>query len=471
MRTTNPYRKLLSDTFLFPVSTFGSKILTFLLTPFYTHILSEAEYGVTDLLIQTGNLLIPIVSMGILNGVMRFGLDKGPDPRSIFTTGLIVILLGNLILALCLPLFQYIGISWDYAVLLLLYVMMANLHSLCGMFSQILGRIRLFALSGILCTGIAVGCNILLLAVLRMGVTGYILANVMADAVSAVVLFFAAGLGRFIRLSQIQGKLAKQMFQYCLPLVPVTVCAWIINISDRYFISYLIGAAATGLYAVANKIGSILSIASGIFTSAWQLSAAEDRSKEERAHFFTNVFSVYEAGTLILASLLSLVSPFLMRFLAAPGYFEAWRYAPVLLLSTALSCLSSFFSSVYVTEKRSVAALLTALAGALVNLVGNSLLIPLWGMMGAAVATCASYLALFFARAFHSRTLIRIQWNIPRFIFSIAAMVLQCVMIEYGHAVWAYICAAGVAVLHIRPIQKALRSGLIQSLQPKRSAK
>ena len=60
-------------------------------------------------------------------------------------------------------------------------------------------------------------------------------------------------------------------------------------------------------------------------------------------------------------------------------------------------------------------------------------------------------LVLFFSCAFHSRALIRIQWNIPRFIFSIAAMVLQCVMIEYGHAVWAYSCAAGVVALPIRP--------------------
>ena len=471
MRTTNPYTKLLSDTFLFSVSTFGSKILIFLLTPFYTHILSEAEYGVTDLLIQTGNLLLPIVSLGILNGVMRFGLDKGTDPRSIFTTGLIVILLGDLILALCLPMFQHIGIDLNYAVLLFLYVMMANLHALCSTFSQALGRIRLFAVSGILCTGIAVGCNILLLVVFPMGVTGYLLTNVIADAVSAVVLFFAAGLGRFIRLSQIQGKLVKQMLRYCLPLIPVTVCSWIINISDRYFISYLIGAAATGLYAVANKIGSILAIASGIFTSAWQLSAVEDRSKAEGERFFTNVFSLYEAGTLILASLLSLFAPFLMRLLAAPAYFEAWRYAPVLLLSTALACLGSFFSSVYVTEKRSVAALLTTLAGALVNLVGNSFLIAVWGMMGAAVATCASYLVLFFARAFHSRTLIRIQRNLPRFTFSIAVMVLQCVMIESGYTVWACVCAAGVAALHIRPIQKAIQSRLLQSLLPKRRTK
>ena len=54
------YRRLLSNTFLFSVSTFGSKNLTFLLTPFYTSILSDAEYGVTDLIIQTGNFLIPL---------------------------------------------------------------------------------------------------------------------------------------------------------------------------------------------------------------------------------------------------------------------------------------------------------------------------------------------------------------------------------------------------------------------------
>ena len=61
----NPYRKLISNTVLFGISTFGSKFLSFLLTPFYTRILSSAEYGVTDLLIQTGNLIIPLASIEI----------------------------------------------------------------------------------------------------------------------------------------------------------------------------------------------------------------------------------------------------------------------------------------------------------------------------------------------------------------------------------------------------------------------
>jgi O-antigen/teichoic acid export membrane protein len=205
------------------------------LTPFYTHILSESEYGVTDLLIQTGNFLLPIVSAGILNVVIRFGLEKDTNKTSVFTTGLTVILIGGILLSLCFPLLQNFGIQAEYTILLLLYVSMANLHSLCGAFAQALGKIRLYAISGILCTGLAVSCNILFLAVFHLGVTGYILSNVIADGVSALVLFVSARLWRYISPAEVQKELVKRMFQYCLPLIPVTVCSWIINISDRYF--------------------------------------------------------------------------------------------------------------------------------------------------------------------------------------------------------------------------------------------
>lgn len=156
------YRRLLSNTVLFSVSTFGSKILLFLLTPFYTSILTDAEYGVTDLIIQTGNVLIPLVSMGIINAVLRFGLDETTDLKGLFTTGLVVILVGEGVLALCYPLLQSIGLLSDYVLLLLLYVLMANLHAVFGAMAQAMGKVRLYAVSGILCTALVVALNILL---------------------------------------------------------------------------------------------------------------------------------------------------------------------------------------------------------------------------------------------------------------------------------------------------------------------
>ena len=125
----NPYQKLLSNTVLFGISTFGARFLTFLLTPFYTRVLSSAEYGVTDLLIQTGNLIIPLASVGIANGVIRYGLDRNSDKRTVFTTGLLATLAGFLLLLLVSPLLRQIPFLTHDLWLVLLYVLMANLHS------------------------------------------------------------------------------------------------------------------------------------------------------------------------------------------------------------------------------------------------------------------------------------------------------------------------------------------------------
>lgn len=426
------YRRLLSNTVLFSVSTFGSKILLFLLTPFYTSILTDAEYGVTDLIIQTGNVLIPLVSMGIINAVLRFGLDETTDLKGLFTTGLVVILVGEGVLALCYPLLQSIGLLSDYVLLLLLYVLMANLHSVFGAMAQAMGKVRLYAVSGILCTALVV----------------------------ALVLFGALGLWRYFQPAAVGRGLVKQMFRYCLPLIPATVCSWIINISDRYFISFLIGPDVSGLYAVGNKVASILLILSGIFTSAWQLSIVSERSKAEQEKFFSNVFSVYEAGALVGASLLMAASRLVMRFLAAPDYFSAWHYAPVLILGTAMACLGTFFASVYVAEKRSSATLVTTLAGAGVNLAGNALLIPLYGAMGAAVATLLSYLVILIARAVHSRSLLRVAWKVPRFVLAMGILLLQCVLVEWENTALALVCCLGILALYFRPLWRAWKTGI-----------
>ena len=128
----NPYQKLLSNTALFGISTFGARFLTFLLTPFYTRVLSSAEYGVTDLLIQTGNLIIPLASAGIANAVIRYGLDQASDKNGVFTTGLLTALAGFFLLLLVSPLLNQIPFLSGYLWLVLLYVFSANLHSVCN---------------------------------------------------------------------------------------------------------------------------------------------------------------------------------------------------------------------------------------------------------------------------------------------------------------------------------------------------
>ena len=454
------YRRLLSNTFLFSVSTFGSKLLLFLLTPFYTSVLSQGEYGVTDLIMQTGNILIPVVSVGITNAVLRFGLDAGSDRRCLFTTGLATVLLGEGVLFLLSPLLQGVGLLSEYTGLILLYVLMANLHGVCSSMAQALDRVRLYAGSGILCTALVVGCNVLLLSVFQLGIVGYVLSNIIADGLATLFLVFALKLWRYLRPASLDRRLVRRMLRYCLPLIPATVCDWVIQVSDRYFLSLLLGPAVSGLYAVSAKVATILLMLASIFTSAWQLSIVSDRSRGEQERFFSNVFSVYEAGVVAGGALLILAAPLVVDLLAAPEYFEAWRCAPLLVLGAVVSCLGAFFASVYMAELRSGATLLTALAGAGANLVGNALLIPRLGAMGAAGATLGAYLVILAARGIHSRRLLRVEWHLPRFLLALGLLGLQCWGMYGGRFPLALACCAGVAALYARPLWRGITTGL-----------
>ena len=459
----NLYRNLISNTVLFGISTFGARFLTFLLTPFYTRVLSSTEYGITDLLIQTGNLIIPIASVGIANGVIRYGLERSSNKASVFTTGILVTLAGFFVLSLASPLLDQLTFLSGHVRLVLLYVLAANLHSICNQFARALGHVRLFALDGILRTVLTILLNILLLAVFPMGAAGYVLANVLADGIAAVFVFSAAKEWRYLRLSSLSRSEAGRMLRYSAPLVPSTLCSWIINISDRYLIALLIGSAATGIYAVSNKVPNILMNVAGIFTSAWQLSALAVQPKAEKERFFSNVYAVYSAIAFVTASGVILTARLSTRLLAAPEYYEAWRYVPVLTLATTFACLGSFLSSIYMVEQRSTATLVTTMLGAACNLAGNFFLIPLWGSMGAAVSTLFSYILIFTVRALHTRSMLRIHWALHRLLPCVLLLCIQCVLMEREVPcllMWSCRCFAAVARINRRPLWRALRKAL-----------
>ena len=67
---------LLKNTIIFFIGNFGSKILQFLLVPFYTNILSTSEYGTLDLINVINMVLIPLITFNISESIMRFSMDN-----------------------------------------------------------------------------------------------------------------------------------------------------------------------------------------------------------------------------------------------------------------------------------------------------------------------------------------------------------------------------------------------------------
>ena len=432
----NRYKKLMGNTMIFAIGQFSSKLLVFLMMPFYTNILNTSEYGIVDAIINFAQILIPFACAGIYNGVIRFGLDKEYDKTSVYTTGLYVTMGGFIVLALVSPIFNLIAFLDGYVLTVLMYVLMSNFRRLNLEMSRSLGYNKTYAANGVANTFLFVVLNILFLAVFRWGVMGYVLANVCADAITGTFIFFQLKMYRYIaRPARINKRTARSIIGYSLPLIPTTVCNWIISMSDRYMLIYFIDTSANGLYAAAHKIPTILTIVATIFTDAWQISAVtEDRDKLES--FYSNVMAAFSSVAFILSSGIVFTAKLGITLLAADSYYEAWMYIPVLALSTTFALLAQYLATVYMVAKKTIMTMWTTAFGAALNVIFNAIFIPICGIQGAAIGTCLSYIALFAIRVVHTRKYIKIKWNVPKFAANFAILLVQTLVMLAEPQFW-----------------------------------
>ena len=393
------YRFLLSNTGLFFISTFSSKFLVFLLMPIYTSVLSPDQFNTVDLMTQTANLLIPLVSLGVPNSIIRFGLDKNYSRRGVFTVAALTYTMGFLCLLAFYPLIVKITYINQYVRYLYLYLLCSCARTLVQQFVRARTLTRLYAVDGILATVNTLFFVYLYLIKFNMGAMGYILATITADFISFLFLSIVSGSWRFFSLRKATPQLSKEMLSYCLPLIPTSIFWWITNVSDHYLVTAIVGAAAGGIYAISYKIPSIVNLVSTVFTEAWQISAVKEGQTEHPEEFFTSVFKAYQSIMFMGGAGLILICKPLVSFMVANEYYESWRFIPVLILATIFSSFSGFLSSIYMVQKDGKSNLFTMMAGALSNIGMNLILIPEWGAQGAAIATFISYAIVFVLRA------------------------------------------------------------------------
>ena len=438
MTTRGRFGKLFSDTVILAIGTFGSKLLVFLLMPLYTALLSPSQYGTAELITGTANLIMPFACAGITNGIFRFAAEKGTDREGVFSSGMVLLgagLCGTVLLgavALC------IGAAWRTEILLVvLYVLAADLQAVCAQYVRAVDRTRLFAVQGILNTLVTVGFNIPFLMAFDLGVTGYVLSTVVGNLLTTAFLVVSARLWRVFRLSHVSRTAMRELFRFSLPMVPTTICWLITDLSDRYLVSWFCGEAVNGVYSAAYQIPTIVNLVSGIFMRAWQFSAVvQSADGEECSRFYSQVFRGFLSVIFIGSGGLILLSPWLCRLLLNSAYHEAWRYMPTLLCSAALESVVSFLASVYMVRKKSMHSFLTAVAGTGLNLLLNFLFIPqtgtFGGALGAAIATLIGYAAVWVLRMADVPRLLRFRLYLPRQLCSLALLLAAAAVMTAG---------------------------------------
>ena len=166
-----------------------------------------------------------------------------------------------------------------------------------------------------------------------------------------------------------------------------------------------------------------------IFIDAWQLSAVDEYGDRKKARFFSKVFRVYSGGVFAVASALILFCQLFTKILVAPSYYDSWKYVPILIIATTYSCIVNFLASVYMAEKKSFMALLTASSGAVTNIVLNLVFIPKMGANGAAIATVCAFLMVFITRGANTRKYVKMNFQLPTMIVETVILIVQSALI------------------------------------------
>lgn len=425
------YKKLFSNTIIFAIGSFSSKVLVLLLVKVYTTYLSPEEMGINDVITQIANWLQPLVTLTVSEAIIRFGLDKAYNKIRVFTLGNIICFAGLAVLGIILPIVAISGVAdkylSGYSLLLYVYIFSSSLKLVYSTFVRALERVKLFAINGILTTFFTLAGTLLFMIGFKMGNTGYLLSIIVSDLISVVFLTFTAKLWRYLDFRRFDRELLHTMLQYSIPLIPAQILWLITNSSDSFMTTHYLGSEANGILSASYKIPNLVATVYLMFGQAWNMSAILENDSEDRDKFYTNVFNLNQCLLYILAAgCLMIVQPLTAVWLGE-SFQESVKYSPILIYSSIFSCFTTFLGSIYLASKETKRSMVTSLFSGIINVGLNIILIPRIGLYGPPISTVASYLAVFIIRGYDSRKLVPFDLKVKKIVINniiLAAMVI-----------------------------------------------
>lgn len=450
MPNNSASKRLAAGTAVYMIGNLMSKLLQMLILPIITAALVTSEYGYYDLIITTINLVTPIVTLQMIEGMFRFMFsDSEIEKKQTVSTVTFFLIAGCVALA---------AIIWTGSIVtdLVQYPMLIYLNyvsSIVLTYMQKLARCqqknKQFAVSGVLQTIAMLATQAVTLIVLKMGVDGMLIANFVSYLVSAGYLMLYLHIGDLVSFRAVDRATFKKLFQYSVPLVPNSICWWLVSSSDRYIITFFIDAAANGVYAIAGKFAQLLTFVTSVFQLAWQESAILEANSEERDDFYSKTFNSYM--TLLMGGFL-VVLPFVkiaMPLLLTEDYRIGYLYNPILLVGAIFSAFSQFYGSAYLVFKKTSGAFSTTIFAAAVNIAIGLGLVKHIGLYAPALGTAISFGMQWLLRAHQMREFFKVTIDKKKLAVLLAAMTLSIIVYYMDSVVVQCISVAVGAILFL----------------------
>ena len=424
-------KDLAKNTAIVSIGKICTQLITFLLLPVYTAVLSNEEYGVVDLLNTLTSLLLPIVTLQIEQGIFRYLIDcreNNEKQIKLITTiirFMIIQSIACIVIFLCVSPF----IHNEYK-----YFLMANL--LMGIFSSLLLQIcrglgdnATYASGSFITGAFTVVLNVIFIVAFRWGAYGMLGATAISNFICAVYIFLKRKIYKYIKPKQFDKTILKEIIKYSVPLIPNMISWWIVSASDRTIISAVIGIAQNGIYSAANKFSGVFTTLYSVFNLTWTESASININSEDRDEFFSKIldFVIRFFGCLCLGTIA--VMPFAFNILINEKFAEAYYQIPILILGSVFNILVSFVGSIYVAKKLTKEIAKTSIISAVINIFVNIALIKSIGLYAASISTVIAYALMFIYRWIDVKKYVK---------FNVNKILMFALTIMYGITIFTY---------------------------------
>jgi O-antigen/teichoic acid export membrane protein len=395
-------RKLASDSLIYGLGSVANQALAFLLLPLYTRYLTPADYGTLALVSALGGVIALFATLGIYSGLLRiFFLYEADAERADVVstawafTGVASVVVGSALFA-ATPALAPLVLDVEGSVVYLRYAIVLNCLQAMAATAlatlQAYQRPRPYVASTI--AGLVAGLfvSIYLVAVSGRGVGG-VLEGQIAGTVVQLAIAVAPTLRRL--RPALHGPALRQMLGFCIPLIPTNLAAWGLTLADRYFLKIYSTLTQVGLYSLGYRFGSVLD--TGFiqpFTRAWfpyLFSILDDPAHPEICARVLEYYTLV-GGAIVLV--LSLFGGEVIRLIADPSFLGAEPIIFWIGIGTLVRGMTYItVAGIHIHRKTHYSAVLFV-GGSIVNLGLLAVLVPAYGMLGAAWATILTFAGL-----------------------------------------------------------------------------
>jgi O-antigen/teichoic acid export membrane protein len=416
------------DTIYYGFGKAAEALATLILIPVLTRAFTPAQFGLWDVAMTFFMLTTTVASLALEPALAAYYFDtQNADERKIVAaTALLSRVFSSIFISIPVFIFsphisQVIFDTAEYAPYFRALAVTIPFFLALNMLKQML-RIDFapgkFNIVSIGFAGIYMALGVILVVNMKLGVNGILYAMLVAAVCSAIGGGILAS--KFLSLDFSAEKMGN-LLAFGIPLIPYLLAVWVIDSSSRYFLTKLSTLDQVGIYSVGAKISSIIVLFITSFQMAWAPVALSIQHQPDAKEKYSRALLFFLTVSLTAATALAVFARPVLITLTQPIYYGAEKI--IGLLAFALVEYGAFLmvSMGLIIVKRTALASAGLVIGAVVNLLLNYLLIPGFGIVGAAMATFASYSVAAILLYRFTQKYYPVDYKLPR-IFKLSAL-------------------------------------------------